>query len=82
MFIPERNRVVYVSFCSLGWTSLLSYVKSLETSQLNNGSVLMKEPQVLVPAANTDTKNNNNDNNNSSKNQTTESTQKKPTSLS
>ncbi|KAH0561886.1 protein sym1-like isoform X1 [Cotesia glomerata] len=84
VFIPERNRVVYVSFCSLGWTSLLSYVKSLETSQLNSGTVLMKEPQVLVPAVTgTNNNNNNNDNNNnSSKNQTTESTQKKPTSLS
>lgn len=31
--IPERNRVVYVSVCSLVWTCFLAYVKSLEAKQ-------------------------------------------------
>lgn len=28
--IPEHNRVVYVSCCSLVWTSFLAYMKALE----------------------------------------------------
>ncbi|XP_053987324.1 mpv17-like protein isoform X1 [Hylaeus anthracinus] len=28
--IPEHNRVVYVSFCSLIWTSFLAYMKAME----------------------------------------------------
>ncbi|XP_076674585.1 mpv17-like protein [Andrena cerasifolii] len=32
--IPEHNRVVYVSFCSLIWTSFLSYMKALEQKRI------------------------------------------------
>ncbi|XP_012233348.1 mpv17-like protein [Linepithema humile] len=31
--IPERNRVVYVSVCSLVWTCFLAYMKTLETKR-------------------------------------------------
>lgn len=31
IFVPEHNRVVYVSFCSFMWTSFLAYMKSRET---------------------------------------------------
>ncbi|XP_012264038.2 mpv17-like protein [Athalia rosae] len=36
--IPERNRVVYVSICSLMWTSFLAYMKSLEIKRLEQSS--------------------------------------------
>lgn len=32
-FIPEHNRVVYVSCCSLIWTSFLAYMKAREGKQ-------------------------------------------------
>ena len=32
-FIPESNRVVFVSFCSLIWTSFLAYMKQLERQE-------------------------------------------------
>lgn len=32
-FIPEHNRVVYVSFCSLIWTSFLAYMKAVEAKK-------------------------------------------------
>ncbi|XP_011494624.1 PREDICTED: mpv17-like protein [Ceratosolen solmsi marchali] len=32
-FIPERNRVIYVSICSLMWTSFLAYMKALESKR-------------------------------------------------
>ncbi|XP_043273280.1 mpv17-like protein [Venturia canescens] len=35
VLIPERNRVVYVSVCSLMWTSFLAYMKSLESKKLH-----------------------------------------------
>lgn len=35
VLIPERNRVVYVSVCSLMWTSFLAYMKSLEAKELH-----------------------------------------------
>ncbi|CAK9809671.1 Mpv17-like protein 2 [Anthophora plagiata] len=35
-FIPEHNRVVYVSFCSLIWTSFLAYMKALEAKKKEN----------------------------------------------
>ncbi|XP_076626852.1 mpv17-like protein [Colletes latitarsis] len=31
--IPEHNRVVYVSVCSLIWTSFLAYMKAMENKQ-------------------------------------------------
>lgn len=31
--IPERNRVVYVSVCSLVWTCFLAYMKSVEAKR-------------------------------------------------
>ena len=34
LFIPEKNRVVYVSICSLMWTSFLAYMKSLQDKKL------------------------------------------------
>lgn len=34
LLIPERNRVVYVSICSLVWTSFLAYMKALEAKKL------------------------------------------------
>ncbi|XP_046744495.1 mpv17-like protein [Diprion similis] len=42
--IPERNRVVYVSVCSLMWTSFLAYMKSLEKRQLTNNTKLEIDP--------------------------------------
>lgn len=32
-FIPERNRVPFISVCSLCWTTFLAYVKQLEKQQ-------------------------------------------------
>lgn len=34
--IPEHNRVVYVSFCSLMWTSFLAYMKARQAKQKQN----------------------------------------------
>ncbi|XP_032675733.1 mpv17-like protein [Odontomachus brunneus] len=31
--IPERNRVIYVSVCSLIWTTFLAYMKTLQAKQ-------------------------------------------------
>ncbi|XP_076654416.1 mpv17-like protein [Halictus rubicundus] len=39
-FVPEHNRVVYVSFCSLIWTSFLAYMKALEAQKLQQGIVI------------------------------------------
>lgn len=33
LLIPEHNRVVYVSICSLVWTSFLAYMKALEAKR-------------------------------------------------
>ncbi|KAK2586725.1 hypothetical protein KPH14_011760 [Odynerus spinipes] len=33
VLIPEHNRVVYVSVCSLMWTSFLAYMKALEAKR-------------------------------------------------
>lgn len=33
-FIPERNRVIFISVCSLCWTTFLAYVKQLDKSQV------------------------------------------------
>ncbi|XP_014598369.1 PREDICTED: mpv17-like protein isoform X2 [Polistes canadensis] len=33
VLIPEHNRIVYVSICSLMWTSFLAYMKALETKR-------------------------------------------------
>ncbi|XP_012350589.1 mpv17-like protein [Apis laboriosa] len=35
-FIPEHNRVVYVSCCSLIWTSFLAYMKALNAKTSQN----------------------------------------------
>ncbi|XP_012176482.1 mpv17-like protein isoform X4 [Bombus affinis] len=35
-FVPEHNRVIYVSFCSLIWTSFLAYMKALEAKKLQD----------------------------------------------
>ncbi|XP_012241995.1 mpv17-like protein [Bombus impatiens] len=35
-FVPEHNRVIYVSFCSLIWTSFLAYMKALEAKNLQD----------------------------------------------
>ncbi|CAL7947484.1 unnamed protein product [Xylocopa violacea] len=35
-FVPEHNRVVYVSFCSLMWTSFLAYMKTREAKKKNH----------------------------------------------
>lgn len=37
-FVPESNRVVFVSLCSLLWTSFLAYMKQLERKQLLKAS--------------------------------------------
>lgn len=39
-FVPEHNRVVYVSFCSLIWTSFLAYMKAIEGQKLQQGIVI------------------------------------------
>ncbi|KAL5276318.1 hypothetical protein ACFFRR_001889 [Megaselia abdita] len=33
-FVPERNRLIYVSVCSLIWTSFLAYVKQMDAAHL------------------------------------------------
>lgn len=43
VLIPEHNRVVYVSVCSLMWTSFLAYMKSLEAKQLHESLKLKPE---------------------------------------
>ncbi|KAK0179201.1 hypothetical protein PV327_008014 [Microctonus hyperodae] len=48
VFIPERNRVVYVSCCSLMWTSILAYMKSLKSERLEQGVVLLKESNIDI----------------------------------
>jgi protein Mpv17 len=32
-FIAEKNRVPFVSLCSLGWTTYLAYMKQLEAQR-------------------------------------------------
>ncbi|KDR12034.1 mpv17-like protein [Zootermopsis nevadensis] len=32
--VPERNRIVFVGFCSMVWTCFLAYMKQLETNKL------------------------------------------------
>ncbi|XP_015604493.1 mpv17-like protein isoform X2 [Cephus cinctus] len=44
--VPERNRVVYVSVCSLMWTSFLAYMKSLEAKQLKKNVMQDTEKEV------------------------------------
>ncbi|XP_033213152.1 mpv17-like protein [Belonocnema kinseyi] len=46
LLVPERNRVVYVSICSLMWTSFLAYMKSLEDKKLIIGFIA--EPRVEI----------------------------------
>lgn len=52
--IPERNRVVYVSVCSLMWTSFLAYMKSLETKEkkiAEESQSVEKSPQETTKTA-------------------------------
>lgn len=49
--VPEHNRVIYVSFCSLIWTSFLSYMKALEQKRreaLNDSNTKHKDHQVSL----------------------------------
>ena len=46
LVVPEKNRVVYVSICSLMWTSFLAYMKSLEAKRL--GEQLATTEALLV----------------------------------
>lgn len=39
-FIPERNRVPFVSMCSLIWTCFLAYMKELEHTDQNSIKVI------------------------------------------
>ncbi|KAL0272000.1 UNVERIFIED_CONTAM: hypothetical protein PYX00_005142 [Menopon gallinae] len=42
-FVPERNRVVFVSVCSLMWTSFLAYMKQLQRErELEKSNILQK----------------------------------------
>ncbi|XP_011297303.1 mpv17-like protein [Fopius arisanus] len=51
VLIPERNRVVYVSVCSLMWTSFLAYMKALDAERLNTKSLHEYQPdQPTLPA--------------------------------
>lgn len=34
LLVPEKNRVVYVSICSLMWTSFLAYMKAMESRRI------------------------------------------------
>ncbi|XP_051174389.1 mpv17-like protein isoform X1 [Leptopilina boulardi] len=47
LLVPEKNRVVYVSICSLMWTSFLAYMKSRETRRLQNVPVEMKVEAIV-----------------------------------
>ncbi|XP_012142244.2 mpv17-like protein isoform X2 [Megachile rotundata] len=46
-FIPEHNRVVYVSFCSLVWTSFLAYMKALEAKKKDQDTETNNRIQML-----------------------------------
>uniref|UniRef100_A0A6V7J3G7 Mpv17-like protein n=1 Tax=Bracon brevicornis TaxID=1563983 RepID=A0A6V7J3G7_9HYME len=48
--IPERNRVVYVSICSLVWTSFLAYMKSLDAQRLEEERLLTESSNTPVPS--------------------------------
>uniref|UniRef100_A0A1B6GFQ9 Mpv17-like protein n=1 Tax=Cuerna arida TaxID=1464854 RepID=A0A1B6GFQ9_9HEMI len=43
--IKERNRVVFVSFCSLMWTTFLAYMKHLEHHEVTGGP----QPDTVSP---------------------------------
>ncbi|EGI62725.1 PREDICTED: mpv17-like protein [Acromyrmex echinatior] len=47
ILIPERNRVVYVSICSLIWTCFLAYMKSLEAKQKESISITNINPKII-----------------------------------
>lgn len=32
-FVPDRNRILFTSVCSLAWTTFLAYMKQLEQDQ-------------------------------------------------
>lgn len=49
VLIPERNRVVYVSVCSLVWTSFLAYMKSLDAEALETESLHTYTPDTSKP---------------------------------
>ncbi|XP_055618559.1 mpv17-like protein [Toxorhynchites rutilus septentrionalis] len=40
--VPEKNRVPFVSLCSLLWTIFLAYMKQLELERLQKGNSVMK----------------------------------------
>ncbi|XP_076755468.1 mpv17-like protein [Xylocopa sonorina] len=44
-FVPEHNRVVYVSFCSLMWTSFLAYMKTREAKKQKKEAVNDNNPK-------------------------------------
>lgn len=43
LLIPERNRVVYVSVCSLVWTCFLAYMKALVAKQKQKESLYIND---------------------------------------
>lgn len=38
-FVPERNRVIFISCCSLIWTTFLAYMKQLEKQRVQGGRI-------------------------------------------
>lgn len=59
ILIPEHNRVVYVSFCSLIWTSFLAHMKALEAKKMqmdkkiNNDVQITENTHTLKPVSET-----------------------------
>lgn len=37
--VPEKNRVVFISMCSLMWTCFLAYMKQLDKEDINKHQV-------------------------------------------
>lgn len=49
LFVPERNRVPFISVCSLMWTTFLAYMKQLDSEKkLAAVEELQEQQQQLV----------------------------------
>ncbi|XP_034188644.1 mpv17-like protein isoform X2 [Osmia lignaria lignaria] len=62
VLIPEHNRVVYVSFCSLIWTSFLAHMKALEAKKnhvdkIINNVQIAENTHTLKPVSETQSEN-------------------------
>lgn len=69
VLIPEHNRVVYVSICSLAWTSFLAYMKALDAKKIEENKIPNKintTDKIVVKTSQNDDDNNNNNKKSSS----------------